>query len=136
MESGERSMRDLLARKIAPTAVFVCNGVMTVGALKAAEVAGVQFPRDMSIATFDDLAFDHSSHPHLTVVVQPSYEMGARAATLLIDRIEGRMTGDPIAVRVVPTLVTRESTAAPRTPLPSRRSSPRSSLKKNETSAS
>jgi LacI family transcriptional regulator len=126
MESGERAMRDLLSRKARATAVFVCNGVMTVGALKAAEEAGLVFPRDMSIATFDDLAFDHSSHPHLTVVVQPSYEMGARAATLLIDRIEGRMTGDPIAVRVVPTLVTRESTAPPRTNVPRRKASSRS----------
>jgi LacI family transcriptional regulator len=121
MESGERAMRNLISRKAGATAVFVCNGVMAVGALKAAEQAGIEFPRDLSIATFDDLTFDHSSHPHLTVVVQPSYAMGARAATLLIDRIEGRMTGDPIAVRVVPTLVTRESTAPPRTPVPRRR---------------
>jgi LacI family transcriptional regulator len=126
MESGERSMRDLLSLKARPTAVFVCNGVMTVGALKAAGEAGLEFPRDMSIATFDDLAFDHSSHPHLTVVVQPSYEMGARAANLLIDRIEGRMTGDPVTVRVVPTLVTRESTAPPKTRVLPRRASSRS----------
>jgi len=121
MESGERWMRAVLARKSRPTAVFICNGVMTAGALKAAEQAGTEFPRDMSIATFDDLTFNDSAHPHLTVVVQPSYEMGARAATLLIDRIEGRMTGDPIAVRVVPTLVTRESTAAPGNPVVRRR---------------
>jgi LacI family transcriptional regulator len=44
--------------------------------------------------------------------------MGARAATLLLDRIEGRMTGNPIAVRVVPTLVTRESTGPPKAPVP------------------
>jgi LacI family transcriptional regulator len=99
---------------------------MAVGALKAAEEAGVEFPRDMSIATFDDLAVDHSAHPHLTVVVQPTYEMGARAATLLIDRIEGRMTGDPVAARVAPTLVTRESSAPPKTSVPSPRASSRS----------
>jgi len=126
MESGERLMRGLLSRKARATAVFVCNGVMAAGALKAAEEAGIKFPADMSIATFDDLAFDRSSHPHLTVVVQPSYEMGARAATLLIDRIEGRMTGDPIAVRVMPTLVTRESTGLPKPRVPSRGSSSRS----------
>jgi len=86
---------------------------MTIGVLKAAEEAGVQCPRDISIATFDDLSLDHSSHPHLTVVVQPSYDMGSRAATLLLDRIEGRITGDPIVVRVVPTLIRRESTSRP-----------------------
>jgi LacI family transcriptional regulator len=113
MESGERTMKDLLKRRTGATAVFVCNGVMTIGVLKAAEEAGVQCPRDISIATFDDLSLDHSSHPHLTVVVQPSYDMGSRAATLLLDRIEGRITGDPIVVRVVPTLIRRESTSRP-----------------------
>ena len=70
----------------------------------------VQCPQDISVATFDDLSLDKSSHSHLTAVVQPSYDMGARASTLLMDRIEGRLTGDPIVVRVVPTLVIREST--------------------------
>jgi LacI family transcriptional regulator len=111
LESGHRLATQLLKNRSAASAIFVCNGVMTVGVLNAFEEAGVQCPRDMSLATFDDLTLDHSSHSHLTAVVQPSYEMGARAATLLIDRIEGRLTGDPIVLRVVPTLVIRESTA-------------------------
>jgi LacI family transcriptional regulator len=37
--------------------------------------------------------------------------MGARAATMLMDRIEGKLTGDPVVVRIVPTLVIRESTS-------------------------
>jgi DNA-binding LacI/PurR family transcriptional regulator len=36
--------------------------------------------------------------------------MGARAATMLMDRIEGKLSGDPITVRIVPTLVIRDST--------------------------
>lgn len=111
LESGHRLAKQLTKNRSAASAIFVCNGVMTVGVLNAFEEAGVECPRDLSLATFDDLTLDHSSHSHLTAVVQPSYEMGARAATLLIDRIEGRLTGDPIVLRVVPTLVIRESTA-------------------------
>jgi LacI family transcriptional regulator len=110
LESGHRLAVELLKSRLEATAIFVSNGVMTVGVLKAFEELGIQCPRDISLATFDDLTLDHSSHRHLTAVVQPSYEMGARAATLLIDRIEGRLTGDPVVVRVVPTLVIREST--------------------------
>jgi LacI family transcriptional regulator len=110
-ESGHRLAQQLLKNRTTASAIFVCNGVMTVGVLNAFEEEGVECPRDMSLATFDDLTLDHSSHSHLTSVVQPSYEMGARAATLLIDRIEGRLTGDPIVLRVMPTLVIRESTA-------------------------
>ena len=113
LESGHRLASQFLKVKAGATAIFVCNGVMAVGVLNAFEEAGVKCPRDMSLATFDDLTLDHSSHPHLTAVIQPSYEMGARAATILMDRIEGRLTGEPVVVRVVPTLVTRESTAQP-----------------------
>jgi LacI family transcriptional regulator len=110
LESGHKLALDLLKSRLGATSIFVCNGVMTVGVLNALEELGVKCPDDVSIATFDDLTFDHSSHPHLTAVVQPSYEMGARAATLLMDRIEGGRTGDPVIIRVVPTLIIREST--------------------------
>jgi LacI family transcriptional regulator len=111
VESGHRLTKQLLKDRTDVSALFVCNGVMTVGVLNAFEEGGVQCPRDLSLATFDDLTLDHSSHSHLTAVVQPSYEMGSRAATLLMDRIEGRLTGDPVVHRVVPTLVIRDSTA-------------------------
>ncbi len=65
---------------------------------------------DVSLAAFDDFTLDRSSRTHLTSVVQPSYEMGACAATLLMDRIEGRLTGDPVVHRFVPKLVIRDST--------------------------
>jgi LacI family transcriptional regulator len=67
----------------------------------------------MALATFDDLAVDSPFHPHLTTVVQPSYEMGARAAGILIDRIEGQLNKQPSIVRVAPTLIIRESTDPP-----------------------
>lgn len=110
LESGTRTARQLIHSKVDASAVFVCNGVMTVGVLNAFEELGVRCPQDMALATFDDLTLDHSAHSHLTAVVQPSYDMGARAATLLMDRIERRLTGDPVVIRVVPTLVIREST--------------------------
>ena len=110
LESGYRLTKQLRKSRIEASAIFVCNGVMTVGVLNALEDLGVQCPQDISLATFDDLTLDHTSHSHLTAVVQPSYEMGARAATLLMDRIEGKLTGEPVIVRVVPTLVIREST--------------------------
>jgi LacI family transcriptional regulator len=85
---------------------------MTLGVLKAFEELNVRCPQDIALATFDDLAVDSPFHPHLTTVVQPSYEMGARAAGILIDRIEGRISKEPTTVRVAPTLIVRESTEA------------------------
>ncbi len=116
-ESGYRLTRQLLQKRLPATAIFTSNGVMTLGALKAFEEQGIKCPEDIALATFDDLAVDHSFHPRLTAVVQPSYEMGARAATILIDRIEGKSNGRLALVRIVPTLIIRESTSLRPTPL-------------------
>jgi LacI family transcriptional regulator len=109
-ESGHRLGKELLLRRVRPSAIFVCNGVMTLGVLQAFEELGVRYPEDVGLATFDDLAGDRSFYPRLTVVAQPGYEMGARAATLLMDRIEGKFNGRPETIRMGPTLIVREST--------------------------
>ena len=111
-DSGYRLGRQLMQQADKPTAIFVCNGVMTLGVLKAFEELRIRCPKDVALATFDDLAVDSPFHPHLTTVVQPSYEMGARAASILIDRIEGHISKEPSIVRVAPTLIVRESTNA------------------------
>jgi LacI family transcriptional regulator len=109
-DSGYQHAKHLMERRVKPSAIFVCNGVMTLGVLKAFEEMHVSCPDDVALATFDDLAHDSPFHPHLTAVVQPSYEMGARAADMLINRIEGRLEKKPVIVRVTPTLIAREST--------------------------
>jgi LacI family transcriptional regulator len=113
-EAGNRLAKHLIQSGVKATAIFVCNGVMTLGVLNAFEELEIRCPEDVALATFDDLILDHSFHSHLTAVVQPSYEMGARAATILMNRIEGKLTGDPVIVRIVPTLIIRESTRPPR----------------------
>jgi LacI family transcriptional regulator len=110
-ESGNRLARRLMQSHMKATAIFVCSGVMTLGVLSAFEELRVRCPQDMALATFDDFTLEHSYHSHITAVVQPSYEMGARAAAMLMDRIEGKLTGDPVIVRIVPTLVIRDSTS-------------------------
>jgi len=109
-ESGHRLGKELLLRRLRPSAIFVCNGVMTLGVLQAFEELGVRYPDDVALATFDDLAGDRSFYPRLTVVAQPGYDMGSRGASLLMDRIEGSFSGKPITIRMPPSLIVREST--------------------------
>lgn len=109
-ESGYRLAKEVMLRRHRPSAIFVCNGVMTLGVLQAFEELGVRCPDDVALASFDDLAGDRSFYPRITVVAQPGYDMGARGASLLMDRIEGTMTGKPVVVRMPPTLIVREST--------------------------
>jgi LacI family transcriptional regulator len=109
-ESGYRLGKKLATMRQRPAAVFVCNGVMTLGVLEAFEETGIECPKDIALATFDDLPGGSSFHPRLTTVVQPSYEIGSRAATILMDRVEGKLTGPSLVVRLAPTLTLGEST--------------------------
>ena len=109
-EAGYRLGKDLLLRRERPSAIFACNGVMTLGLLVALDELGVKCPDEIALATFDDLPFARSFHPRLTAVAQPGNRIGQQGANLLIDRVEGKLTGSPQTIRLAPELKIREST--------------------------
>lgn len=113
LASGHIGAKRLMGFRSRPTALFVCNGVMAAGVLEALEEMQIRMPGDVAMATFDDLSVDHALHTHLTSVVQPSYDIGFRAARILMDRIEHKLQQEPMVIRVAPTLVLRESTGTP-----------------------
>ena len=108
-ESGRILANELLALRKPPTALFVCNNLMTVGALATIHQRGLRVPQDVAIVGFDDLPWAEALDPPLTVVRQPAYEVGRQAMELLLKRI---MDPDraPVTVRLLPELVTRSST--------------------------
>ena len=110
-ESGRQRCEQLLMRPSRVTAIFVCNALMTLGALQAFNDHGVSTPEDYALATFDEVSTDHSARIQITTVVQPSYEMGFRAGSMLMDRIEGRLSRANLVIRVEPRLELRSSTS-------------------------
>lgn len=85
---GRRAMLQLLALKgRRPTAVFVANDSMTLGALRALREEGILIPRDLALVCFDDLPWADIVEPRITSVAQPSFAMGARAVQLLHRRM-------------------------------------------------
>ena len=95
-----------------PTAFFVMNGLMVIGALQAITKVGLRCPQDIALVGFDDFECAAVMHPRLTTVRQPTYEIGRRAAQLLFERLEKRDTV-PQEVRLLPQLIIRESCGAP-----------------------
>jgi DNA-binding LacI/PurR family transcriptional regulator len=108
-ESGRVLTNELLDLRKPPTALFVCNNLMTVGALGALHQRGLRVPSDMALVGFDDLPWAEALDPPPTVVRQPAYEVGRQAMELLLKRI---MEPDrpPVTVRLRPELVIRRST--------------------------
>ena len=80
-------MHSLLALADRPTAVFVANNLMAMGALHAIGDAGLEIPRDIGIVSFDDVPWGAWLRPPLTVVDQPTYDLGASAARILLNRL-------------------------------------------------
>jgi LacI family transcriptional regulator len=114
LQSGYRVAKELCLRPDPPTAIFAANAMMGMGALQAIQELGLRCPEEISIAMFDDLPFMNIIQPHPTAVSQPAYDIGFRGARLLIDRIEGRVTGsDPVRIELEPELLVRGSTGPP-----------------------
>ena len=86
--SGRAIADELLSLPVPPTALFVLNNLMTVGALETIHRRKLQIPRDIAIIGFDDLPWAEALDPPLTVVRQPAYEVGQAAAELLLKRLE------------------------------------------------
>jgi len=62
---------------------------MTLGALHAFREKGLRCPQDIAIVGFDDHEWAAIFSPPLTVVRQPTYDLGIMAARLLIKLVKG-----------------------------------------------
>ncbi len=85
--SGYDGMKALMALRRRPTAVFVANNLMTLGAFRALHEAGIRIPEEVALVGFDDMPWATSLNPPLTAVSQPAQDIGSSAADLLFDRI-------------------------------------------------
>jgi LacI family transcriptional regulator len=87
-EGGYAATRQLLQRR-PPDGLLFANNLMTVGGLQAIAEAGLAIPGDIAVVAFDDAIWATALTPPLTVVAQPTYEIGQTAAQLLLRRIDG-----------------------------------------------
>jgi len=110
-QGGYDAMHSLLELADRPTAVFVANNLMAMGALHAIGDAALEIPKDIGIVSFDDVPWGAWLRPPLTVVDQPTYDLGATAARILLNRL--REPDRPIRRVVLQTrLVVRASCGA------------------------
>jgi len=106
--SGIALADELLALPAPPTALFVANNLMAVGAIEAIHARNLKIPQDVAIIGFDDLPWADALDPPLTMVRQPAYEVGRAAAELLLKRLDNR-NSPPAWLRLRPRLILRQS---------------------------
>ncbi|MFJ8948823.1 LacI family DNA-binding transcriptional regulator [Streptomyces sp. UC4497] len=96
------------------TAVFAANNVMAELVWQELKRRGCAVPEDCSVVSFDDLAWMKMVEPGLSAVRQPVFDLGGRAAELLLDRVGRDGAGRAESVVLQPELVLRGSTAPPK----------------------
>lgn len=101
---------DLLSRTPRPTAILAGNDLIGIGALRAAAQLSLTVPNDVSIVGFDGIALSEFVAPPLTTVAQPTYQLGRLAASLLVRRRSGEISGVGKPHLLEPHLVVRSST--------------------------
>jgi LacI family transcriptional regulator len=106
--SGYSAAMQLLEHDPRPTAIFVCNDMMAIGALRAVSQLGLSVPENIAIVGFDDIQLASYITPSLTTVSQPKQEIGQLAVRLLFERM--RDPSLPPRHNILPTqLIIRES---------------------------
>jgi LacI family transcriptional regulator len=110
-QGGFRAMNRLLDLTPPPTAVVACNDLSALGAISAAQKRGLIVGRDIAITGFDDIPLAEHSHPSLTTVRQPIYDIGCQTCDMLIRLLRGEEVTERHVLRQ-PELIIRESSGA------------------------
>ena len=95
LEGGKVGLHHLLALPQPPTAVLGANDILALGALQAAHEGEMPVPQALSIVGMDDIFAAATATPPLTTLAKPKYEIGRKAAELLLQRIQGQRRSRP-----------------------------------------
>ena len=108
---GYNLTNNLLNNGINSCAVFAVNDPVAVGAVKRLKELHIEIPKQIGIVGFSNNPITEMISPTLTTVDQHSFEMGRKAAEILIDEIESGMSPNSVLdIKLETSLIIREST--------------------------
>jgi LacI family transcriptional regulator len=108
---GIEAARQMLDWAERPTAIFAASDLYARVVYEAAREKGLRIPEDLSVVGFSDDDFAEEMIPPLTTVRQPAYEIGKRAAEIVLGRAGGKIKGKGKHEELGVELMVRGSTA-------------------------
>jgi LacI family transcriptional regulator len=90
--AGESGAMRIVSMRVKPDALFCSNDTSAAYAILTLMSEGVSIPSDIAVAGFNNDPISRVVRPELTTVSYPAYEVGTRAANLLIEKISGGKT--------------------------------------------
>lgn len=106
---GEESTEKLLGVKSKPTAVFCANDLLALGLMRGLSKLGISIPGDFALVGYDDVEFASMLSTPLTTIRQPKYELGSKAAELLLEEANEPNTHQHQHIMYEPELIVRAS---------------------------
>jgi len=97
-EAAYSAARGLLEQPERPTALYVANGLMALGVMRAIADIGLRCPEEVSVASTDNIPGIRGLRPNLTRTEHPIVDMVNEAVRLLVDRMK---RGDAVEARRV-----------------------------------
>ena len=111
-ERTDAVAKRLLEEALPPTALLASDSLVGLRLFRSLQSLGLSIPRDISMISFLDADWTTVTTPPITVVDQPVYEMGKKAAERLISRLNGKeLSAERTIVKT--SLIQRGSVAAP-----------------------
>lgn len=87
IETGYIAMMKMLVSSNRPDAILATNSLLAAGALQAIRECNLAIPDDIALVTFDETTWAALVQPAITLIAQPTYEIGKTAAELLLQRV-------------------------------------------------
>ncbi|MEG2388171.1 MAG: LacI family DNA-binding transcriptional regulator [Clostridia bacterium] len=111
VNAGYRLFGELIDMPNPPTAILSTNYEMTLGAVTAAYERNLKIPSEISFIGYDDPQLTQIIKPPITIVLQPTAQIAATTAELLLKRMHGDYSGFPHAAPLKASLMLNESIA-------------------------
>lgn len=106
----KEGLKEMLELADPPKAILAGNDLTLIEILKYVKENNLKVPEDLAIIGIDDVSFASFYEPGLTIVAQPAFEIGKKAAELLLNKIQKKAAAEEkLVYRFEPKLIIRES---------------------------
>lgn len=105
---GYDSTLELIGMEDSPTAILCTSNTIAIGALLALQERNIRIPDEISLVSFGNTEWSVLVTPPLTVITQPTVELGREAARILVNHMAGK-AAQPTHIILEPELIVRGS---------------------------
>lgn len=117
-EDGYQGLMQLYRNRPLPEFVLAATYPVALGIYEAAKTLGIRIPEDIDVICFGDSDVGKFLSPAISVVRQPTHELGSKAAQLLLDVIAATGVREERDLVLPTELVLRETCVTRRAQLP------------------